>query len=185
MRRFNFIAIGLVLPSLVAGLFLNGNLLAQRVDSQLAGNAPLVRRAAFTIANNVAGEAEMPHVNGVGGFPVRLNITDSGQWIHQRHLQIFVAIYERPNKVSSKIGKLVNLRTHPDVLVTDPDKESSVPFAMNMRIPPGDYFAFVFLCDPKTPFASPPLKYKEGTFPNAEEFPGSVKMGKRVSVHVD
>lgn len=179
MKRFAPAVIASVLACLVAGYFLSSNLFAQRTVGR-SGTVALTRRASFTIANNASSGSELPRVNGVGGFPVRLMITDSGQWTKQRKLQVFVALYEQIS-TSNKVGKLLNLRTDPDVLVTEADEQSEVPFSMDIRTPPGDYVAYVFLCDPETPYTTK----KHPTFPDIEEFPGTPKMGKCVLVHVD
>src|SRR4051794_17691524 len=172
MRRSSQLAISSVaLFGLAAAFFLSSTLFAQRPAAKNVPKAIYSRNADFFIANNNAlTDTHVPQVNGNGGFPVRLNIVESGYWDKPRKLQVFVAVYTRGG-AGMRAGKFVTSVTHPDVMSTEIGKEKSLPFAMDIPLLPGDYIAYVFICDPSKDYVGD-VKGAT-TFPEANLFPGT------------
>ena len=99
-----------------------------------------------------------------------------------------VAVYERPDPNSLKLGKLVKQYLDPKVLTTDKiladeqagEVTSEVDLQFEMR--KGDYLLHVFLCNPDRPV----VRIAEmQTFIDTLKLPGDVKRVKLLIAHVE
>lgn len=176
----------LVFAAAIAGVCLMGWRLA--VHKATAAAPPekegvQIRRADFSFRNSDAIKNGQPHVVGQGGFPVRLDITDTGFTSKIRRLQVMIALYAKPDPNTVKPGPLVQVLSDPRILTTTPDKNEH-EFNLDIPLLPGDFMAYVILCDPDVPFHAGRLA-ENATLPAPDQFPGLVRRLKSVSIHVD
>ncbi|WP_165071971.1 hypothetical protein [Paludisphaera rhizosphaerae] len=126
-----------------------------------------------------------PHaVTGKGGFPVRLEINDEGRSPAARRLQVLVTVFKKadPTPLRAKTGERILIKADPRILTTPPDQDRKHSFDLDLPLPPGDYVAHVFICDPDRPYRG---GRTHKTFPAPEEFPGELLHATSVVLHVD
>ncbi|WP_165071966.1 hypothetical protein [Paludisphaera rhizosphaerae] len=178
MRRFSKSLMVTVAVGLVMGLAIHSTILAEKQPAAKA----LHRKVTFDVTNSNSEEGRTPAVSGKGKFPIRLEVKDIGKSDRARRLQVFVQISTPGGgKLASKVGETFFVDANPKIMTTGPDEDQTAPFEWDIPMLPGDYVARVFLCDPDTPYEG---REHDETFPDPALFPGALKAGKAVLVHV-
>ncbi|MFO0960821.1 MAG: hypothetical protein U0800_25855 [Isosphaeraceae bacterium] len=174
------IVAGLFVASLGLSCYIGGSLLA----GYRKQDKPVMKRtASFTINGGGVDRTGIPLFAGVGEAPINLLVSDIGRATSDRRLQVFVAVYERPELDKYRLGKLLKTVTNPTVMATPRDRSNELPFDVAIKLPPGDYLAYVALCDIDIPMTEKQRKLK--SFPAVEEFPGRPMAAMTVALHVD
>lgn len=183
MRRLSFALLATVGVCPIVGLSMDTAAQAQEdAGGVLKGRLVLKRKVDFLVKNSTAEKGSVPRVSGKGVFPVRLAVRDQGQSLKPRRLQVVICVFAQVKPQRLHVGERFFIRTDPRVLTTAPDnKDQDVPFELDVPMPPGDYVAHVFLCDPDRPYILPALP----SFPTADEVPGAIMKGSAFFVHVD
>ncbi len=145
--RFSTIA-SVLLVSFVAGAS------AQEDQSKPAAGRP--PKVAFEVVNNTGEHPAISHVRAKGAIPVLLNIRD-GRSEPGRRLKVFISVHERdmsePHRFKPK--RFVTNVTDNTQMTSQGQNLNIQPYEKNIKLPPGNYLFYVFLCDPsKRPTAS-------------------------------
>ncbi len=114
-----------------------------------AKNAQPRAKVSFVVSNSTSSSS-VPHVQGTGKIPLRLQVSDDRSNKPQRRLQVFIAVLERTDLGRIKTGALVKTFVDPTIMrSTTPTNMQA--FDLFVEVPKGDYIVYVYLCDPDRP----------------------------------
>lgn len=167
----------------LAGCLVAGGMFTSAVAAQESRKI-YTRSVDVELTNSSATEQERPRVSGKGGFPVRLRVSDSGQVPYERHVQVVVSICRAEQGIAiTKAGERLLTQTHPRIFTTPAGADGEFKVEADIPLPPGDYVAQVFVCDPDRPYEE--NVKSRNPFPAAKDLPGSVIRGKSLLLHVE
>ena len=134
-------------------------------------------RVSFKENNDTGLYKAASHVRSTGNISVNMTVTDS-RIKNDRNIQIFIAIYERDMDFPSRFkrGNFIKSVVGKEIMKSEKAKPMIGQFKAEIKMQPGEYVYYVFLCDPDVPVVPKDLPINPPDPPKIPGLPLRIKV---------